>query len=79
MKTMFKSVVLLAILSLSFVSCRNEEKHDEDDVTEMINDGADVDVSENGNKVKVSTDDKTIKIKTDDNGNVVKKKVKIDN
>lgn len=76
MKSFLKPIFFTAVLSLALVSCR--ETNEPDDLDQLRAEGADVNVSEDGQKIKIKTDDKKIKIKTDDDGNV-KKKVKIDN
>lgn len=68
-----KKVILMSVmalfLSLSFSSCR-EQTEKEKIIEEMNDQGADVDVSRDGDKIKMETDDKKVKIKTDDDGNV---------
>lgn len=78
MKRFFKVSLLVFAMSISLVACREtNEADDMDDMEQLRSEGADIDVSEDGQKVKIKTDDKKIKIKTDDDGDV-KKKVKID-
>lgn len=77
MKRFFKVSLLVFAMSISLVACRETNQADDDDINQLRTEGADIDVSEDGQKVKIKTDDKKIKIKTDDDGNV-KKKVKID-
>jgi hypothetical protein len=76
MKRFFKVSLLLFAMSISLVACR--ETNEADDIDQLRAEGADVEVSDDGQKIKIKTDDKKIKIKTDDDGNV-KKKVKIEN
>lgn len=75
MKHLFKTGLLLMALTLSLVSCREQEEKSEIDQL-MEEEGAKVKIKDD--KVKVKTDDEKIKIKTDDDGDV-KKTVKIDN
>lgn len=72
MKIGLKSILLLLVLSLSFMSCREEKSE-----IEQLAEEEDAKVKVKDDKVKVKTDDKKIKIKEDDGE--VKKKVKIDN
>lgn len=76
MKRFFSSLLLVAFISISLVSCRENENNDADDLN--TENGAEIKVKNDGDKIKIKTDDKKIKIKTDDDGNVTKK-VKIDN
>lgn len=75
MKHLFKTGLLLMALTLSLVSCREQEEKSEMEEL-MEEEGAEIKVKDD--KIKVKTDDKKIKIKTDDDGDVTKK-VKIDN
>ncbi|MBO2545540.1 MULTISPECIES: hypothetical protein [Salegentibacter] len=74
MKIALKSILLILALSLTVVSCREEEEKSE---IEQLAEEEDAKVKVKDDKVKVKTDDKKIKIKEDDGE--VKKKVKIDN
>ncbi|PKD19208.1 hypothetical protein APR41_16590 [Salegentibacter salinarum] len=74
MKIGLKSILLILALSLSFVSCREEEEKSE---IEQLAGEEDAKVKVKDDKIKVKTDDKKIKIKEDDGE--VTKKVKIDN
>ncbi|HSP11059.1 MAG TPA: hypothetical protein VLO29_00915 [Salegentibacter sp.] len=76
MKHMFKTGLLLLAITLSLVSCREQEEEKTEMEQLMEEEGAEVKVKDD--KVKIKTDDKKVKIKTDDDGDV-KKKVKIDN
>ncbi|APS40016.1 hypothetical protein [Salegentibacter sp. T436] len=74
MKIALKSILLILALSLSVVSCREEEEKSE--IEQLAEEeGAKVKIKDD--KVKVKTDDKKIKIKEDDGE--IKKKVKVDN
>ncbi|MBI6117006.1 hypothetical protein [Salegentibacter maritimus] len=75
MKIALKSVLILLALSLSFVSCREQEE--EKSEIEQLAEEEDAKVKVKEDKIKVKTDDKKIKIKEDDGE--IKKKVKIDN
>lgn len=76
MKKFLSTGLLLMALTVSIVSCR-EQNDENSEVEELMKEpGAEVKVTDD--KIKVKTDDKKIKIKVDDDGDV-KKKVKIDN
>lgn len=74
MKNYLKIGLLFFALSLSFISCREEEKSE----MEQMMEDEDAEIKVKDDKVKVKTDDGKAKIKTDDDGEV-KKKVKIEN
>ena len=76
MKHLFKTGLLFMALTLSLVSCREQEE-EKSEIEELMEE-EDAKVKVKDEKIKVKTDDKKIKIKTDDDGEV-KKKVKIDN
>ena len=66
----------------SLTSCRDQPEQTEKERTieKMQNEGADIDVSRDGDKIKMETDDKKVKIKTDNDGDVkIKEKDKSDN
>jgi len=71
MKRFFSSLLLVAAISISLVSCRDNENKEADDLS--TENGVEVKVKNDGDKVKIKTDDKKIKIKKDDDGNVTKK------
>ncbi|MBZ9630122.1 hypothetical protein LB465_04965 [Salegentibacter sp. LM13S] len=73
MKIALKSILLILALSLTFVSCREEEKSEVEQLAEE--EGAKVKIKDD--KVKVKTDDKKIKIKEDDGE--ITTKIKTDN
>ncbi len=75
MRHLFKTGLLFMALSLTLVSCREQEEEKSEMEQLMEEDDAKVKVKDD--KIKVKTDDKKIKIKTDDDGDVTKK-VKID-
>ncbi|MCH4822813.1 hypothetical protein ML462_06475 [Gramella lutea] len=76
MKYLFKSVLLLLVLSLGFVACRNTEKDEEKtEVQKMMEDPDNkVEVKDGGDKIKIETPKgDEVKIKKD--GDEYKKKV----
>jgi len=75
MKKIFSSLILVAAVSISLISCRENENHEADDLS--TENGAEVKVKNDGDKIKIKTDDKKVKITTDDDGTVTKK-VKVD-
>lgn len=75
MKHLFKIGILFMAITLSLVSCRDQEE-DKSDIEQLMEED-DAKVKIKDDKIKVKTDDEKIKIKTDDDGEV-KKKVKID-
>ncbi|WP_194849991.1 hypothetical protein [Nonlabens antarcticus] len=73
MKTIFKVFLFSIALAAAFVSCREEDKTAEENAQEMIDNGDNVEVSDD--KVKIENEDGSeTKIKYDDNGNVEKVK-----
>jgi len=75
MKRFFSSLLLVTVISISLVSCRENANDDADDLS--TENGVEVKVKNDGDKVKIKTDDKKIKITKDDDGTVTKK-VKVD-
>lgn len=81
MKNILRNGLIVSMLAIALVSCRDENNADDvDDLNteNRLDSDAKIKVSNDGDKVKIKTDDKKIKIKVDDDGSV-KKKVKIDN
>ena len=80
MKKVFLSLVALALVTVSFTSCRDEEKTEKEELIEEMEDaGAEVKkkVESDGDvKIKMETEDKEVKIKEDADGDV---KIKVDN
>ncbi|SDB55171.1 hypothetical protein SAMN03097699_2082 [Flavobacteriaceae bacterium MAR_2010_188] len=76
MKKVFFLIMMSLFVSTSFLSCR-EKSEKEKLIEEMKDEGADIDVSEDGDKIKMETDDKSVKIKEDDGDTKIK--VKTDN
>ncbi|MBO3097262.1 hypothetical protein [Gelidibacter pelagius] len=76
-----KKIIFMSFMSLfmtfSLTSCR-EETEKEKIINEMKDEGADIDVSKDGDKIKMETENRKVKIKTDDDGDV-KIKDKTDN
>ena len=71
MKTIFKVSLFSLALAAAFVSCRDEDKDEDDTVQEMIDNGDEVKIKED--KIKIEDEDGSeTKIKYDDNGNVEK-------
>ena len=70
MKYLFKSSLILLVISLGFVSCRNSDKDSEEktEVQRMMEDpDNEVEVKDGGDKIKIETPEgDEIKIKTDD-------------
>lgn len=68
-----KKVIFMSFMALcmatSFTSCR-EQSEKEKVMDEMRDEGADIDVSEDGDKIKMETENREVKIKTDDEGDV---------
>ena len=56
-------------MTLSLTSCR-EETEKEKIINEMKDQGADIEVSRDGDKIKMETENRKVKIKTDDDGEV---------
>jgi len=71
MQLIVRNIVMLLVLSLSLMSCREEQESREEpksEVERMMEDPANkVDVKDGGDKIKIETPEgKTIKIKKDD-------------
>lgn len=68
-----KKVIFMSFMSLfmtiSLTSCR-EETEKEKIINEMKEEGADIDVSRDGDKIKMETENRKVKIKTDNDGEV---------
>lgn len=77
MKNLFKSTLIILLISLGFTSCRNTETDDKDqaEVERMLNDPDNkVEIKDGGEKIKIETPEgDEIKIKKD--GDEYKKKV----
>lgn len=67
-KVIFMSFMSL-FMTLSLTSCR-EETEKEKIINEMKDQGADIEVSRDGDKIKMETENRKVKIKTDDDGEV---------
>ncbi|HUH28344.1 hypothetical protein [Gelidibacter sp.] len=67
-KVIFMSFMSL-FMTLSLTSCR-EETEKEKIINEMKDEGADIEVSRDGDKIKMETENRKVKIKTDDDGEV---------
>jgi hypothetical protein len=75
------TILVLALMAISFTSCRDQEKEEmsetETIIQEARDNGSEIDVSDDGTKVKIEApngdetkikmDDDGVKIKTDDN------------
>ena len=75
MKKVFLSLVALALVTVSFTSCREEEKTEKEELIEEMQD-AGTKVDDGDVKIKMETEDKEVKIKEDADGDV---KIKVDN
>tara|TARA_R110002050_G_scaffold106470_3_gene216405 strand:+ start:48 stop:302 length:255 start_codon:yes stop_codon:yes gene_type:complete len=81
MKKVALLILSAAFISVSFTSCRDQEKEEvsEQDalIQEMREDGAEVKMKSDGGdtKIKMETDEKEVKIKTDEDGD---SKIKVD-
>lgn len=75
MRNFLKIFMVLAVMSLTFTSCRDDKDTKTVDGIEVDKD-ADVKVSDDGDKIKVEDANKKIKIKKNDDGSLKKKKVK---
>lgn len=79
MKKLIFMASMALFLSVSLTSCR-EQTEKEKIINEMQDEGADIDVSRDGDKIKMETENRKVKIKTDDDGDVkIKDKKKNDN
>lgn len=71
------ALITLAAIAISFTSCRDDKKTETETIIEEAQDnGAEIDMDEEGDKVKIENPDGSeVKIKTDDDGDL---KIKTD-
>ena len=67
MKKVIFTLLAVALMTVSFNSCREEKTETQELIEEMEAEGADVKVKTDGDetKIKMETEDKEVKIKTD--------------
>ena len=66
--------ITLAVLTISFTSCRDEKSQKEELIEEMKSEGADIKKKTDGDetKIKMETEDKSVKIKEEDGETKIK-------
>ena len=69
MRTVIFVTFMSLFMTISLTSCR-EQTESERVINEMKDEGADIDVSQDGDKIKMETENRKVKIKTDDDGDV---------
>lgn len=75
MKKLIYTTLAVAFMTVSFTSCREEEKTEKEKlIQEMKDEGADIKVKQDGDevKIKMESDSKSVKIKEEDGETKIK-------